>query len=346
MSIENLAEKATAFALPLTMKFRSTEIRRGLVFAGSAGWAEFAPFDNYDDEISGRWLAGALEQAFGDWPEPIREVIKINAIIPAVDEVTSATAAFRAVVEFGMTTLKVKVAEPGQSVLQDLDRLKAIRLQLTDLDLADVNIRIDVNGAWNAAQALELIPQYELAAGGLDYVEQPCSSLAECAQVKKDSSVRIAVDEGLRLAKQIDFAAIRNSADVLVVKSIPQGGVRRSLAVIEEIGLPVVVSGSLDTSIGLASGLRLAGCIPDLAGACGLGTGLLFGSDLVSDRLIPHNGEIELAQLSPDPDLLAEANLGISELEQEAWRERMVRAWYASGAKLVSDRVRQVVEQW
>ena len=346
MSIENLAAGSKAFALPLTMKFRATKIRQGLVFEGTDGWGEFAPFDNYDDQISGRWLAGSLEQAFTQWPDPIRSSVPINAIIPAVDPTAAAALTFRAVVESGMTTLKVKVAEPGQSVEEDLARLEAIRLQLSDLGVADVNIRIDVNGGWTANEAISLINKYEIAAGGLDYVEQPCASLAECAQVKKETSVRIAVDEGLRLAKLIDPAALRNSADVLVVKSIPMGGVQKSLAAINEVGLPVVVSGSLDTSIGLASGLQLAASVSDLAGACGLGTGLLFEKDLVTSPLIPRDGQIYVAKPIPDTALLAEANNAVSVTEQKAWAERMIRSWYASAVKLVSPEVKQAVEAW
>lgn len=346
MSIENLAAGSKAFALPLTMQFRATTIRQGLVFEGTDGWGEFAPFDNYDDEISGRWLAGALEQAFTQWPDPIRSSIPINGIIPAVDATTAAALTFRAVVESGMTTLKVKVAQTGQSVEEDLARLEAIRLQVSDLSVKDVNIRIDVNGAWSAPDAIKLIGKYEIAAGGLDYIEQPCASLAECAQVKNETSIRIAVDEGLRLAKQIDPAAIRNSADVLVVKSIPMGGVAQSLAAINAVDLPVVVSGSLDTSIGLASGLQLAASVSDLAGACGLGTGMLFEKELVSSPLVPRDGHIYVAKPIPDQGLLSEANEAVSLSEQKSWQERMIRSWYASAIKLVSPEVRQAVEQW
>jgi O-succinylbenzoate synthase len=328
------------------MQFRATTIRKGLVFEGTDGWGEFAPFDNYDDEISGRWLAGALEQAFTQWPDPIRSSVPINAIIPAVDATAAAALTFRAVVESGMTTLKVKVAQPGQSVEEDIARLEAIRLQLSDLGVTDVNIRIDVNGAWSAPNAIKLIGKYEIAAGGLDYIEQPCASLAECAQVKNETSIRIAVDEGLRLAKQIDPAAIRNSADVLVVKSIPMGGVAQSLAAINAVDLPVVVSGSLDTSIGLASGLQLAASVSDLAGACGLGTGMLFEKDLVASPLIPRDGHIYVAKPIPDQALLSEANEAVSLSEQKSWQDRMIRSWYASAVKLVSPEVRQAVEQW
>lgn len=346
MSIENLAKDAKAFALPLANRFRGIDVRYGLVFAGSAGWAEFAPFDEYDDEVSGRWLAGALEQAFGDFPDRVRDFVPVNAIIPAVDPTTAAAEAFKAVVEYGMTTLKVKVAEPSQDFADDLARLTAIRAQLNDLAVTEVNIRIDVNARWTVQDAIDLIPKYELAAGGLDYVEQPCATLAQCAQVKEQTSVKIAIDEGLRLAKRIDPQAIRNSADVLIVKSIPQGGVRNSLLAIADIGLPVVVSGSLDTSIGLTSGLALACSVSDLAGACGLGTGLLFANDLVKPKTLPRDGAIYFSQPSPDLQLLEQANLAVEVSVQKAWQERMVRAWQASGSKLVSEKVKQAVENW
>lgn len=346
MSIENLAASSFAFSLPLSVKFRSTINRTGLVFEGPNGWAEFAPFDNYDDEISGRWLAGALEQAFGYWPELLRPSVPINAIIPAVDEATASALTFRAAVEFGMSTVKVKVAEPGQSIEQDLKRLEAIRLQLEDLRIENINIRIDVNGQWNVSEAVKLISQYEIAAGGLDYVEQPCATLAECAEVKNETAVRIAVDEGLRLAKKINADAIRNSADVVIVKSLPMGGVAKSLKVIGEIGLPVVVSGSLDSSIGLISGIALATSVPDLAGACGLGTGLLFANDLVSVPLLPRNGEIYFSRPSPDQTLLKLANDLVMPQEQHEWQNRMIRSWYASAINLVSESVREAVELW
>lgn len=346
MGIENLASQAIAFALPLTTKFRSTEVRTGLVFQGSAGWGEFAPFPEYNDEIAGRWLAGSLEAAFGDWPEPIRPSVPINAIIPAVEPTTAASMTFKAVVEHGMTTLKVKVANKDQTVEDDLARLEAIKSQLEDLSVDRVNIRIDVNGAWSAQEAIDLMRKYELAAGGLDYVEQPCATLAECAFVKAETAVRIAVDEGLRLAKEINPTAIRNSADVLIVKAIPMGGVRNSLIAIQEIGLPVVVSGSLDTSVGLASGLVLAASVPDLAGACGLGTGTLFAKDLVAQTLLPRNGEITVTIQKPDPGLLAQANANVSKADQLIWQDRMIRAWHASASKLVTDEVKQAVELW
>jgi o-succinylbenzoate synthase len=91
----------------------------------------------------------------------------------------------------------------------------------------------------------------------------------------------------------------------LVVKAIPLGGVQQALDLVTEIGLPAVVSGSLDTSVGLSSGIALAASIPHLYGACGLGTGTLFAEDLVTPTTLPTNGELIVRRASPDAHLLA-----------------------------------------
>ena len=153
--------------------------------------------------------------------------------------------------------------------------------------------------------------------------------------------VRIAVDESIRQAASLEVDAIREVADVVIVKSLPLGGVQRALGIIDAIGLPVVVSGSLDTSIGLAGGLQLAGCAPQLAGACGLGTGSLFAHDIVDTPLIPQDGILTVGRTSPNTELLDQASPS-DEVVAE-WRERIVRAWFASAHELVTEQVREAV---
>ena len=53
----------------------------------------------------------------------------------------------------------------------------------------------------------------------------------------------------------------------------------------EQIGLPVVVSSALETSIGLRAGLALAAALPELPYACGLNTTDLLAGDLVGEPL-------------------------------------------------------------
>lgn len=344
MSIEALAQDAYPFALRLSKPFRNTLIRVGVLIEGPSGWGEFAPFPEYDDDISGRWLAGALEAACGTWPVAVRESVPVNAIIPALDPQATQLVAQEAVAR-GLTTFKVKVAQVGQSLDDDIARLNMVRSVLEQENISGA-IRIDANQAWSLSESLHALPALVSAAGDLDYVEQPCASLSDLNVVRNELGVRIAVDEGIRLANEFDVAAIREVADVVILKSIPVGGVTRALEISKDIDLPVVVSGSLDSSVGLASGLALAGALPNLYGACGLGTGALFAQDLTSNPVLPRDGELTVTRTAPDHELLAESGSWVTQDEAEWWRERIVRAWYSSARDLVTEDIRQVVEQW
>jgi O-succinylbenzoate synthase len=211
-------------------------------------------------------------------------------------------------------------------------------------------IRIDVNGQWNLDQAMQAIPFLDQAARGLDYIEQPCSTIAELIDLKNkmqnwNQPIQIAVDESLRLAAKVNVDEIRSGADILVVKAIPLGGVERALDLVTEIGLPAVVSGSLDTSVGLSSGIALAASIPQLYGACGLGTGTLFAQDLVTPTTLPTKGELIVRRASPDAHLLATAAAKVSESDRLWWQERIVRAWQNGASEMVSPSVKEAVEQ-
>ena len=250
----------------------------------------------------------------------------------------------------GMTTFKIKVADSApDSLASDELRVKAVRSTLDRLGI-EGKIRIDVNGQWNLEQAMQAIPILEQAAGGLDYIEQPCSTIAELIELRNKMQswtqpIQIAVDESLRLASSVDVDEIRSAADILVVKAIPLGGVQQALDLVTEIGLPAVVSGSLDTSVGLSSGIALAASIPHLYGACGLGTGTLFAEDLVTPTTLPTNGELIVRRASPDAHLLATAAAKVSDSDRLWWQERIVRAWQNGANDLVSPSVKEAVEQ-
>lgn len=343
MSIESLANEAVAFSVPLAMQFRSTQNREGVVFQGPSGWGEFAPFPEYDDVIAGRWLAGALEMAFGKFPKLVRDEVPVNAIIPATDEMTAYELVERAIKRSAISTVKVKVAQVGQTLSDDVARVRAVRSALSSNGVSDGKIRLDVNGGWSLERAQKDLNTLVDAANGLDYVEQPCESLSDLKALRAQTDVRIAVDEGLRLASEFDVLAIRDSADVLIVKSLPLGGVVQALRLIDRIGLPVVVSGSMDTSVGLASSLFLAGSVNELYGACGVGTGPLLALDLVHTTNLAHNGVMKVERTNPDLDCLAVAHALTTESQQANWRSRIVNAWYASAQDLVSPEVKHAV---
>ena len=85
-------------------------------------------------------------------------------------------------------------------------------------------------------------------------------------------SVLVAADESIRRADDPYRVARLGAADIAVLKVQPLGGVRASLEIADRIGLPVVVSSALETSIGIRAGLALAAALPELPYACGLNT--------------------------------------------------------------------------
>jgi O-succinylbenzoate synthase len=145
------------------------------------------------------------------------------------------------------------------------------------------------------------IRELDRAAGGLQYVEQPCPSLDELAAVRRRVDVRIAADESVRRAADPLRVALTGAADVVVLKCAPLGGVRRALAVARACGLPCVVSSALESAVGMAAEIALAGALPDLEFACGLGTGALLAAD-VAPSPRPVDGLLPVLRTAPDPD--------------------------------------------
>ena len=131
----------------------------------------------------------------------------------------------------------------------DLARLEAVRDALGPAG----RIRVDANGAWSVDEAVAAIPALDRAAGGLEYVEQPCAAVEDLAAVRRRVDVPIAADESIRRAEDPYRVRDLEAADVAVLKVQPLGGVRACLRIAEDIGLPVVVSSALETS---ASGSR------------------------------------------------------------------------------------------
>jgi o-succinylbenzoate synthase len=321
-------DAAVPFALPLRRRFRGTEVREGVLVRMGATWGEWAPFPEYDDITAVRWLRGALEAASGDFPAPHRASVAVNAIVPALPAEVAYTMVLDGVAEDGTTTVKVKVAERGCAFAEDVARVAAVRAALDDAGASEGRIRVDVNAAWTLDEAVERLDVLDDIAGGLEYAEQPCAELRDLADLRLRTSVRIAVDEGVRLRADHDpgfVELVRAAADVLVLKAIPSGGVRRAVGLAEEIGLPVTVSGSLDSTVGLWSGLALAAALPDEPYPCGLGTGRLLGADLTSRTALPVDGRLSVVRHDPDPDALAAASARLGTGRASWWLERLQR---------------------
>jgi O-succinylbenzoate synthase len=268
-----------------------------MLLRGDAGWGEFSPFLEYDARVAEPWLRAAREAADVGWPEPRRTTVPVNVTVPAVGPDQAADIVRHS---NGCRTAKVKVAEPGQSLADEQARLEAVRDALGP----GGRIRVDANGAWSVDEAVTHIPLLDRAAAGLEYVEQPTADVHDLARVRRRVEVPIAADESIRRAEDPYLVRDLEAADVAVLKVQPLGGVQACLRIAEDIGLPVVVSSALETSVGIAAGVALAAALPSLTHACGLATVQLLTDDVVPDPLLPVHGELPVRAVAVDPDAL------------------------------------------
>lgn len=296
--LTDLVSTARVVALPLVTTFRGVDHREALLLEGPAGWTEFSPFLEYDDAEASTWLAAALDFGWQAQPAPVRSTVPVNATVPAVD----AAAVADVLARFdGCRTAKVKVAERGQRLADDVARVRAVRTAMGP----EGRVRLDANGGWNVDEAEHAV--HALAEFDLEYLEQPCASVEELTELRAriaDWDIPVAADESVRKAADPLAVARAGAADLLVVKAQPLGGARRALGIVAEAGLPAVVSSALDTSVGLAMGIALAAALPDLPYDCGLGTASLLVADVTTEPLRPEAGALEVRRVTPDATLL------------------------------------------
>jgi len=288
-SLPELLDRLHVVALPMRVRFRGITTRELALIEGPAGWGEFGAFVEYGPDEAARWLASAIEAAYREPPPTRRDRIPINATVPAVAaaQVPEVLARFP-----GARTAKVKVAEPGQTLADDVDRVNAVRASVPV-------VRVDANGGWSVEEA-ERAAAALTADGPLEYLEQPCATVAELAELRRRVDVPIAADESIRKADD-PLAVVRaQAADIAVLKVAPLGGVSALLAIAAQIDIPIVISSAIDSAVGIAAGLIAAAALPELRHACGLGTGGLFVED-VAEVAAPVDGTLPVGPVTPDP---------------------------------------------
>ena len=309
-ALDDILDRVHVVALPMRVRFRGITTRELVLIDGPAAWGEFGAFLEYGDAEAAHWLAVAVDSAYRTPPPPRRMRIDVNATVPAVDaaEVPGILARFP-----GARTAKVKVAESGQTLDDDVARVDAVRALVP-------TVRVDANGAWTVDQAVAAAA----ALGPLEYLEQPCATVDELAELRRRVDVPVAADESIRKAGD-PLAVVRaGAADIAVLKVAPLGGISAMLKIAAQIDIPVVISSALDSAVGIAVGLAAAAALPHLNHACGLGTGRLFAED-VAEPVAPVDGYLPVGPVIPDPARLQA--LAAPPQRRQWWIDR-IRACY------------------
>lgn len=239
-------------------------------------------------------LGGSVGSQAPDVPAhdaPARDVA-VNATIATQDPATTVEEA-RDAVAAGFTCLKLK-GGAEYSTGELVERMAAVRAAVG----STVELRLDVNGAWDLATARERLAA--LVDLGLAYVEQPIppGDPREMVRLRAASSVPLAADESVASRSAAKSLLGAGAADVLVVKPARVGGPIEALAIARDaaaVGVAVTVSTLLETGVGLAAALRVAATMPgDAALAHGLATGDLLADDLLVEPLAIFGGRMAI----------------------------------------------------
>ena len=299
-------------ALPTKTNFRGINVREVALFKGEYGWGEFSPFLEYGYEESVPWLQCAIEAATKPGPKLYRTSVKVNGTIPALNEASEIE---RIVNSFpGVETFKVKV---GDNLPEDIARLAKVRALAPKAKL-----RIDVNGNWNVATAITNLRAIFENIGPLEYVEQPCATIAELRELKEKLKldIPIAGDEVLRKASDPFAVDLSRAIDILALKVQPLGGIARAHKLAQHHNLPIVVSSALESAVGISHSLALAASFEEINFDCGLATGSLLSANVGDLPIV--NGEIEVKRIEPNFDCLE-----VSPERYKWWQDRVVKTW-------------------
>ncbi len=276
---------------------------------GAVGYGEAAPLPGYDgvslDDVIDALMNGgaegppqartAEEMALLDLQarregrplgEPGAEAIAVNRTLPAGPPEEVAARAREGVQE-GYACFKLKVGLPD-----DVERVAAVREAIGPWPA----LRIDANGAWSPAEAVEAIEQ--LTEHDVQLVEQPCATLEEMAEVRRRVDVPIAADESIVSPEDVRVAAAGGACDIVNVKLAPSGGfsaARETLRAARSHGLDAFLSSTLDGPWGISAALQLAAA-ERVQMACGLATLELFDASLASALPPPHDGLLDVPE--------------------------------------------------
>jgi L-alanine-DL-glutamate epimerase-like enolase superfamily enzyme len=146
----------------------------------------------------------------------------------------------------GFKRLKLKLG--GRDGL-DLQRVQSVRAA-TDLPL-----QVDVNEYWSLEEALELLPQMDIA-----YCEQPLPAGDPGGpELKRRSPVPIYVDEDCHTLA--DVAGCAERAHGINIKLAKSGGIREAVRMVHAaraLGLGVMLGCMVESGLGIAAGAHIA----------------------------------------------------------------------------------------
>ncbi|CAP43691.1 muconate/chloromuconate family cycloisomerase [Bordetella petrii] len=204
-------------------------------------------------------------------------------------------------------TFKLKIGR--RDVASDVAHVSRIKQALGDR----ARVTVDVNQAWDEAEAAGAIARLEAA--GVDLIEQPIprANLAGMARLAARFVVPIMADEAVCTPEDALDIARLGAADVLALKIAKSGGILemgRTAAVGDAAGMALYGGTMLEGSIGSVASAHGFATLPRLAWGTELFGPLLLKDDIVAVRPVYDDFSLELPAgpglgLALDEDKLA-----------------------------------------
>lgn len=160
----------------------------------------------------------------------------------------------------GYTTLKMKIGFPVEDSCR---QVATVREAVGE----NVRIRVDANAGYDLASARRAVEL--LAPLDIEIVEQPlpADDFDGWRALRASTSLRLMADESLRTPAHALKLVSERVVDVLLIKLIKTGGIRRAAkiaGIAEAAGVECIVSTPFDTEIGAAAALHTAFAIGSL----------------------------------------------------------------------------------
>jgi L-alanine-DL-glutamate epimerase-like enolase superfamily enzyme len=237
-----------------------------------------------------------------------RDRVRIGGLLamkPTVGELIESAQSFY---ERGFRHFGLKI---GIDPKLDLANVVALRERFGDR----VVLRVDANGALTYDAALALLKKLEPY--DIDVAEQPIAiwDLEGLAALCRATSIPIMADESVSTDHSLLEVIRRRAATVMQTKIAKNGGmyrVWRLWALASAAGMRIYPGNHPSTSVATAAVAQLCGAWPGplMEGVFAVGVSGALGADIVTEPIVPVNGEIRVPSgpglgVELDPDAIA-----------------------------------------
>ncbi|AMO48006.1 O-succinylbenzoate-coa synthase [Enterobacter sp. FY-07] len=263
----------------VVLRDRRLKTRDGLFVhlqdAGCEGWGEISPLPGFSQETLDEaqqavvaWARAWSEGQLLPLPELPSAAFGLSCALAELQNTLPQAADYRAAMLCAgdpddlFATLAAlpgeKVAKVKVGLYEAVRDGMVVNLLLESID--DLHLRLDANRAWTPLKAQQFAkyvnPDYR---SRIAFLEEPCKTREDSLAFARETGITIAWDESLR-DEDFRFEA-QEGVGAVVIKPTLTGSlqkVQQQVAAAKALGLTVVISSSIESSLGLTQLARIA----------------------------------------------------------------------------------------